>query len=408
MFNTDNELAKWFEGDILNRYIEVKRNQYNLPEYALLKVRDCVEGLVAFTAKEINVSIGGCALFDAIRLLDASRSIKSYITEKFHIIRKKGNLGAHRLNGSGELDELGIQSKDLPIVVGEALEILRDVMEDLILCFDHTMSPTFVYVIDVASAFNHEAAFAEFMEGTASDDLLCDLAIYCLGHKRINKKTAEAQALLILETCSDTHLSSLELRLDILIESTSREDRRKLMRTLHLVSKIRPEEGESIFLASLYREDGDYKKALSYAKRSYKVMPSINSVREMAILLIGDLGNTMTSEPKSYPCQNLNEGLDMLEDAFKKDISGVIEVLVHHLIDPIFLKPSKAILERFDSYIENAPSPHAASFRESFSILKDHQFTADNKVIQVVLEKKPGRNDPCSCGSGKKTKKCCS
>ena len=24
----------------------------------------------------------------------------------------------------------------------------------------------------------------------------------------------------------------------------------------------------------------------------------------------------------------------------------------------------------------------------------------------VVLEKKPGRNDPCLCGSGKKTKKC--
>ena len=25
----------------------------------------------------------------------------------------------------------------------------------------------------------------------------------------------------------------------------------------------------------------------------------------------------------------------------------------------------------------------------------------------IVLEKTPGRNDPCSCGSGKKFKKCC-
>lgn len=30
-----------------------------------------------------------------------------------------------------------------------------------------------------------------------------------------------------------------------------------------------------------------------------------------------------------------------------------------------------------------------------------------NKPKTVVLEKTPGRNDPCSCGSGKKFKKCC-
>lgn len=30
-----------------------------------------------------------------------------------------------------------------------------------------------------------------------------------------------------------------------------------------------------------------------------------------------------------------------------------------------------------------------------------------NKPSTVVLEKTPKRNDPCSCGSGKKYKKCC-
>ena len=30
-----------------------------------------------------------------------------------------------------------------------------------------------------------------------------------------------------------------------------------------------------------------------------------------------------------------------------------------------------------------------------------------NKPATTVLEKTPGRNDPCSCGSGKKYKKCC-
>ena len=30
-----------------------------------------------------------------------------------------------------------------------------------------------------------------------------------------------------------------------------------------------------------------------------------------------------------------------------------------------------------------------------------------NKPTTLVLEKTPNRNDPCSCGSGKKYKKCC-
>ena len=31
-----------------------------------------------------------------------------------------------------------------------------------------------------------------------------------------------------------------------------------------------------------------------------------------------------------------------------------------------------------------------------------------NKPTTVVLDKTPNRNEPCSCGSGKKYKKCCS
>ncbi len=31
----------------------------------------------------------------------------------------------------------------------------------------------------------------------------------------------------------------------------------------------------------------------------------------------------------------------------------------------------------------------------------------ENKPLSVAIKKKPGRNDPCACGSGKKYKKCC-
>ena len=35
------------------------------------------------------------------------------------------------------------------------------------------------------------------------------------------------------------------------------------------------------------------------------------------------------------------------------------------------------------------------------------QFLPDLNKQTVIAEKKPGRNDPCLCGSGKKFKKCC-
>ncbi len=43
-------------------------------------------------------------------------------------------------------------------------------------------------------------------------------------------------------------------------------------------------------------------------------------------------------------------------------------------------------------------------------VLNDQVFrTKDNRVISevVIKEEIPGRNDKCSCGSGKKYKKCC-
>jgi uncharacterized protein YecA (UPF0149 family) len=43
-----------------------------------------------------------------------------------------------------------------------------------------------------------------------------------------------------------------------------------------------------------------------------------------------------------------------------------------------------------------------------FDLEKLQQITKDYKRSKIVrVEKKPGRNDPCPCGSGKKYKNCC-
>ncbi|MCL6269362.1 SEC-C metal-binding domain-containing protein [Sansalvadorimonas sp. 2012CJ34-2] len=39
--------------------------------------------------------------------------------------------------------------------------------------------------------------------------------------------------------------------------------------------------------------------------------------------------------------------------------------------------------------------------------IADLEFLQQMPTSTAVVEKTPGRNDPCSCGSGKKFKKCC-
>ena len=64
------------------------------------------------------------------------------------------------------------------------------------------------------------------------------------------------------------------------------------------------------------------------------------------------------------------------------------------------------------------PQPHdigAERFRDRERRERDHQKKLPGEdddalpppVDPIHSDKKPGRNDPCSCGSGKKYKQCC-
>lgn len=52
---------------------------------------------------------------------------------------------------------------------------------------------------------------------------------------------------------------------------------------------------------------------------------------------------------------------------------------------------------------------HIHRERSLFRRVEGRWYFIDGKKVAVPrsVEKKPGRNDPCSCGSGKKYKKCC-
>ena len=50
---------------------------------------------------------------------------------------------------------------------------------------------------------------------------------------------------------------------------------------------------------------------------------------------------------------------------------------------------------------------HLPQWDEILTLEKRNQITKEYRVSKMAVSNKIGRNDPCSCGSGKKYKKCC-
>jgi uncharacterized protein YecA (UPF0149 family) len=57
-------------------------------------------------------------------------------------------------------------------------------------------------------------------------------------------------------------------------------------------------------------------------------------------------------------------------------------------------EPRAAVIEKIRMLVAHKKKAHAAS-------------ETPVAPVPVVIGAKPGRNDPCPCGSGKKYKKCC-
>lgn len=85
------------------------------------------------------------------------------------------------------------------------------------------------------------------------------------------------------------------------------------------------------------------------------------------------------------------------------DEAAVMAITGIAMLSEINLGESTLPQVEIDRLIGEAPD----FIRQAVAIL--HRWTRDNDPLQAkeTMRKKVGRNDPCSCGSGKKYKKCC-
>lgn len=102
------------------------------------------------------------------------------------------------------------------------------------------------------------------------------------------------------------------------------------------------------------------------------------------VIFMGFLDGIQTSLNNPTDLDNLNESAEVsLDIDFEKLFFNMLKADAAYLYT----------LESWDNVL---------SEDERQAILKDFK---RSKIVHV--EKKPGRNDPCPCGSGKKYKKCC-
>lgn len=106
-------------------------------------------------------------------------------------------------------------------------------------------------------------------------------------------------------------------------------------------------------------------------------------------------------------CSGFWEGMHLVEDSWSEIWTSPLEPLMR----PYYLLGADELEEEEMALMEDPKQVHKLSIEVEANLPKIHQFWIPRKksaVQQVQNETpKPGRNDPCPCGSGEKYKKCC-
>jgi hypothetical protein len=108
------------------------------------------------------------------------------------------------------------------------------------------------------------------------------------------------------------------------------------------------------------------------------------------------------------------EGFDMDPVTFSGFIDGINTSLVEAIdLDPLTEESDIKMeidLERLYFNMLDAKADWLYNLPQWDSILsveKREEISKEHKQSKIAVSSKVGRNDPCSCGSGKKYKKCC-
>lgn len=102
------------------------------------------------------------------------------------------------------------------------------------------------------------------------------------------------------------------------------------------------------------------------------------------------------------------EGINLRAEAW----APIWESEIAELMEPFYLLGSEAISEEEAPAIDTPEKREKLAFEIEANVPLIYRFWLPQRTSGVATERnaapKVGRNDPCPCGSGKKSKKCCS
>lgn len=454
----DVEFVKIFKDPIATYYLDAARYQKTLPEFALMRMRQVVEGLCREMATHFGLVVPVTInLYQLITDLRDSGKFKKAIADDLHLIRMHANSFVHAEKLAENHAGRAVSSQNLV----EILQVCRDALCRVIVAFGcsiKTVQGIFSLQQRQFDTLTQEELITKaVLSMEPKDKYLAGLAVGMMAQEYLAKKVGlvfteqqKFQYRSMQRLASTFYLAAIELDAeldqvpisyrdaqnknlaftrsnaeylfqfaDVVVHGDIGDElREKGLAALEIAALNKGHVTAKALLAGVYYENANYELVLKLASDAYES----GELRALKVLFY------FYAEGKACPV-DIAKAQSYLESGVEKEYLPAFILLGKELWSGKLLEQNKSLGLHYMRQAEDKGELEATKLIPILDGTAERQFKEIGEQMISEFEKffdssnakphraevklpseqqiKVGRNEPCICGSGKKSKKCC-
>lgn len=442
---TDIELSRAISDEVFDYYVTALDFINSNPDYSLLKFREVVDSIVSMLAYKKGLEFDSKRIFDRINFLFECQLISNPLKDNLHIVRKLGNSGVHKSTGfDGDKEFYESRKRLLVDSANKAREKVVSILGDFYCIIYNLPNIPSVELVLVGRQDYREilyeatlkcASDVKLKAGVVCESILdeqgfksgfvvsesvlahlgslkeialsfydasCVISANYVGLYNLQVYGLDAEQVVLKNADLEALFKYSKLAIDESLEDYIND---KGMIRLKAAAERGYGQAEALYGAVLYGE-GEYQTSLVYLTRA----------EEKDELLALQFLYYAYSEGKACE-QDFTLAIKYLNHAIELGCPDSLAILgaAHHKGEVVVKDDEKAkfllqkSIEKGSAYGKRY---FVVEFNDIVGFMMDHfkalgKLVTDSKMKPVVSTKNIKRNDPCSCGSGIKYKKCC-